>query len=83
MPVLGEIARNQVALGVTLLGVTLGISVTVALGVGTLGVWQRIALGILVLAVLLLLIKLLTRGGSGPLGQFALWLINAPPTADA
>ena len=60
----------------TLFGVALSVGVTVAFGVSG-PLWLRIAAGFLTTGGLLMLIKLMTKSGRGPLARFAHWIIGA------
>ncbi len=74
-----EQTRTELGLtttGVTLLGVLLSIGVTVGMGVsGTW--WLRLALGLAATVALILVVKLATRTGRGPLARVANWTISA------
>ncbi len=64
--------------GVTLLGVLLSIGVTVALGIQAVW-WVRAAAGVASTLALILLVKLTSRSGRGPLARLANWTTSAPP----
>ncbi len=62
--------------GLTLLGVLLSIGVTVGFGVkGEL--WVRIAAGVATTVVLVVLVKLGTDSGRGPIAKLANWVIGS------
>lgn len=60
--------------GITLLSVVLSIGVTVAVGV-KLPWWGRVVVGMGVCAVLLVVVKLGSDSGRGPLARFAKWVL--------
>jgi len=66
------------AAGVTLLGVLLSIGVTVGLSTSG-GLVLRLGLGAGSTVALVVLVKLTTRTGHGPLARLANWTITAPP----
>ena len=63
--------------GLTLLSVLVTAGLTVALGVNT-EVWLRACLGFATMTLLLLVIKLGTRTGRGPLSRLARWAVRHP-----
>ena len=65
------------AIGITLIGVIVGISVTVALGVTNISLISRVLIFLLLSVGLLLAVKWLTSRGTGPLYQLARWTISA------
>lgn len=65
------------AIGITLIGVIVGISVTVALGVTNISLISRVLIFLLLSVGLLLAVKWLTSRGTGPLSQLARWTISA------
>lgn len=63
--------------GLTLLSVMLSIGVTVGIGISGAW-WLRIGAGLATTAVLVVLVKLGTRTGRGPLAKLADWVIGHP-----
>jgi hypothetical protein len=63
--------------GITLLGVLLSIGVTVGLGVSGRW-WERVAIGLATTVALIVVVKLGTSSGRGPLARFACWTIGEP-----
>jgi hypothetical protein len=63
--------------GVTLIGVLLSIGVTVGFSVGG-GSWLRLAAGLATTVVLIVVVKLTTSAGRGPLARLANWVIGHP-----
>lgn len=63
--------------GLTLLGVILGIGLTVAFGISGAW-WVRLAVGALTIAGLILLVKTASSSGRGLLARTANWVIGAP-----
>ncbi len=70
-------AVTLTAAGVTLLGVLLSIGVTVGLGISGPW-WLRVGAGFASTVALVVLVKLTTRKGRGPLARLANWTIGAP-----
>lgn len=70
-------AVTLTAAGVTLLGVIFSIGVTVGLGISG-PLWLRITAGLASTVLLVVLVKLTTRKGRGPLARLANWTIGAP-----
>lgn len=66
------------ATGITLLGVLLSIGVSVALGIEG-DWWLRILAGAGSTLLLVVVVKLASRSGRGPLSRLAKWAISAPP----
>lgn len=62
--------------GITLLGVLLSIGVTVALGLGGAW-WSRALAGFATTVVLVIVVKLGTSSGRGPLARLANWTISS------
>lgn len=63
------------ASGITLLGVLLSVGVTVAFGIS--GVWWvRVAAGVGTTVVLIVVVKLGTSSGRGPLARLAGWIVG-------
>ncbi len=71
-------AVTLTATGVTLLGVLLSIGVTVGLGVSAAW-WVRLVVGGGATVALVVVVKVTTRKGRGPLARLANWTISAPP----
>jgi hypothetical protein len=70
-----SIAVSPTALGVTLIGVILGIGATV--GFGLHAAWPvRLAAAFGTVIVLGGIVKALTRGGHGALSRLAIWLVG-------
>lgn len=65
------------AAGVTLLGVIASIGTTVGLGISAEW-WVRVAAGVGSVVLLVIVVKLTTRAGRGPLARMARWTISAP-----
>lgn len=65
------------AAGVTLLGVIASIGATVGLGISAEW-WVRLAAGVGSVVLLVIVVKLTTRAGRGPLARLARWTISAP-----
>ncbi len=63
--------------GITLLGIILSIGVTVGFGLNVEW-WLRLVLGVATSVVLVLVVKVATRAGHGPLARLARWTINEP-----
>lgn len=63
--------------GLTLLSVVLTAGLTVALGVEA-NAWLRACLGVATMILLLVVIKLGTRTGRGPLSRLARWAVHHP-----
>jgi hypothetical protein len=68
--------QSATALGITLIGVVIGIAVTIVIGISGLDFWERVILGIALTTGILLLIKLLTQKGTGPLSKLARWTVG-------
>ncbi len=66
------------AIGITLIGVIVGIAVTIAISLQSITVWQRILIAIIIIVILMLTIKLLTQKGTGtgPISMIGLWLMK-------
>jgi hypothetical protein len=62
--------------GITLLGVLLSVGVSVGFGVNGPW-WVRIGAGLATTALLILLVKLGTSAGRGPLARLARWTIGS------
>lgn len=70
-----EPARALTGTGVTLLGVLAGVGITVGMGIS--GVWWlRVVAGVATTVVLMVVVKLGTRTGKGPLARLARWTIS-------
>lgn len=67
---------NLTSTGVTLLGVVVGIGVTVAFGVSGPW-WVGIGAGLLTVMLLIAVVKLGTATGRGPVARAADWVISA------
>lgn len=64
--------------GITLLGVLVSVGTTVGLGVNH-DWWIRVVAGVGTTLVLIVLVKLGTGAGRGPLARVANWVIGSPP----
>lgn len=67
--------------GITLLGVLLSVGVSVGFGVSGPW-WVRVGAGLATTAVLILLVKLGTSAGRGPLARLARWTIGSGGESD-
>lgn len=67
--------------GITLLGVLLSVGVSVGFGV-TGAWWLRLLVGLLTTLVLVLVVKLGTSAGRGPLARVAHWIIGSSDRHD-
>lgn len=67
---------NLTAIGITLIGVLLSISITISASIRDISILERISIAILVFLVLLFAIKLLTKQGKGVLAYLAKWTIT-------
>ena len=67
--------------GLTLLGVMLSIGVTVGIGISGAW-WERALAGLATTTALVVLVKLGTSSGRGPIARLADWVIGAPPDRD-
>ncbi len=74
-------AVTLTAAGVTLLGVLASIGVTVGLGISGPW-WLRVGAGLASTVALVVLVKLSTRKGRGPLARVANWTIGASRDGD-
>jgi len=63
--------------GLTLLGVLLSIGVTTGFGISGAW-WARVLAGLATTIVLVVLVKLGTASGRGPLARIANWVIGTP-----
>ncbi len=63
--------------GITLLGVILSIGVTVAFGLEAEW-WLRLLAGVAISGLLVLVVKVATSSGRGPLARLARWTISEP-----
>lgn len=63
--------------GITLLGVLLSVGITVAFGIKE-DWWIRVLAGAGTTVLLVVLVKLGTGAGRGPLARAANWVINSP-----
>jgi hypothetical protein len=63
--------------GITLLGVLLSVGVTVGFGVGG-DWWIRVLAGVATTMLLIVVVKLGTSAGRGPLAKLARWVIGDP-----
>jgi hypothetical protein len=61
--------------GITLLGVLLSVSVSVALGISAVW-WVRVLAGVGTIVALTLVVKFGTAAGRGPLARLARWMIG-------
>ena len=73
----GEGALALTTGGITILGVIVSIAVTVAFAAVD-DWWERAAAGGTTAVALVVLVKLTTRTGRGPLARLARWTINQP-----
>jgi hypothetical protein len=62
--------------GITLLGVLLSVGVTVGFGIGG-DWWFRVLVGTATTALLIVVVKLGTSAGRGPLAKIARWTIGS------
>jgi len=69
---------DTTAIGITLIGVILGISVTISLSLRNISVWLRIFIGVLIFSGLVILVKTLTHNGTGPISKAGGWIMNVP-----
>lgn len=76
-----SISVTLTAAGVTLLGVIASIGTTVGLGISGEW-WLRVVAGVGSTVALVLIVKLTTRAGRGPLARLAKWTISAPVEED-
>lgn len=63
--------------GITLLGVLLSVGVSVGFGIQAAS-WVRVLAGIATTVVLVVVVKLGTSSGRGPLARVARWTIGSP-----
>lgn len=63
--------------GITLLGVLLSVGVSVGLGLSGPW-WVRVLAGVATTVVLVVIVKLGSQAGRGPLARLAAWAIGAP-----
>ena len=68
-------ANELTTSGVTLLGVLLSIGVTVGIGISGQW-WLRVSVGAAATLALVVVVKLATRSGRGPLARLAQWTIS-------
>ena len=66
--------------GITLLGVLLSLGVTVGFGVKA-DWWVRVLLGVGTTVILVVVVRLGTSAGRGPLARLADWVIGGPAAA--
>lgn len=68
-------ALSMTSSGITLLGVLVSVGFTVAMGISG-SWWVRVLAGIGTIVALVLLVKVGTESGRGPLARLARWIIG-------